>query len=355
MSMDDFYTTIVIGGGQAGLAAGYYLAQRGERFTILDENRRTGEAWRRRWDSLRLFTPGKYNGLPGLPFPGDDFCFPTKDEAADYLEQYARQFNLPVQHNVKVTQLARGEAGFAVSTSAGSFSARTAIIATGPYQRPYTPPFARGLEPELQQMHSSAYCNPGQIAGQKILVVGAGNSGAEISLELARAGKQVWLAGADVGRIPAGTLGRVLGGRPYWWLISRVLSVNTPMGRKMMDKVIHHGAPLIRASREEVSAAGIERTPRVTGVLEGQPQLDGGRSLAVDGIIWATGFRPDYGWIDLAVFAANGFPRHRRGVVAEAPGLYFVGLPFQSALSSALLGGVGEEARWVVGQMRTSI
>lgn len=352
MSMDNFFSTIVIGGGQAGLAAGYYLAQQDERFTILDENRRTGEAWRRRWDSLRLFTPSKFNGLPGLPFPGDDFYFPTKDEAAEYLEGYVQAFNLPVQHNVRVTQLARGAAGYQLSTNAGSMSARNVIIATGPYQRPSTPPFAREMDGEIQQMHSSAYCNPGQIAGQKILVVGAGNSGAEISLELARAGKQVWLAGADVGRIPADKLGRVLGGRPYWWLISRVLSVNTPVGRKMMGKVIHHGAPLIRASLEEVSAAGIQRTPRVSGVLEGQPRLDDGRSLAVDGIIWATGFRPDYGWIDVPVLDADGYPRHRRGVVDEAPGLYFVGLPFQTALSSALLGGVGEEARRVVGLIR---
>lgn len=214
MSMDESYQTIVIGGGQAGLAAGYFLAQQDERFAILDENKRNGEAWRNRWDSLRLFTPSKYNGLPGMPFPKLDFYFPTKDEVADYLEAYAREFKLPVLHGVKVEALTRNNQGYRLSTGAGSFHARNVIVATGPYQKPYTPGFAQELDPAILQVHSSAYCNPAQIPVQNVLVVGAGNSGAEIGLELARAGKRVWLAGRDVGRIPADRVGRVLGGRP---------------------------------------------------------------------------------------------------------------------------------------------
>jgi putative flavoprotein involved in K+ transport len=351
MSMDESFQTIVVGGGQAGLAAGYFLAQRGEGFTILDENKRTGQAWRSRWDSLRLFTPAKYNGLPGMPFPGADFYYPTKDEVAGYLEAYAGQFRLPVHHGVKVEALTRRDPGYRLSTTAGSFYARNVIVATGPYQKPSTPAFARQLDPAIVQLHSSSYCNPQQIPVQNILVVGAGNSGAEIGLELARAGKRVWLAGKDVGRIPADKLGRVLGGRPYWWFVSRLLSVNTPIGRKMRAKVLFHGAPLIHVSRQEVVEAGIESTPRVSGVQVGKPQLEDGRSLPAEGVIWATGFRPDYNWIDLPVFDEHGYPRHRRGVVPEAPGLYFVGLPFQTALSSALLGGAGAEARDIVRQM----
>jgi putative flavoprotein involved in K+ transport len=182
-------------------------------------------------------------------------------------------------------------------------------------------------------------------------VVGAGNSGAEIGLELARAGKRVWLAGRDVGRIPADRLGKAFGGRLYWWIISRVLSVDTPIGRKMKSNVHYHGAPLIRASRQEIVDAGVESTPRVSGIRFGKPQLEDGRSLSVDGVIWATGFRPDYKWINLPVFDETGYPRHRRGIIQEAPGLYFVGLLFQTALSSALLGGVGAEARYIVQQM----
>jgi putative flavoprotein involved in K+ transport len=199
MSMDQSYQTIVIGGGQAGLAAGYFLAQRGNGFAILDEHKRTGEAWRNRWDSLRLFTPSKYNGLPGSPFPKPDFYFPTKDEVADYLEEYAGHLSLPVRHGIKVEALSRSDQGYRLSTSAGSFHARNVIVATGAYQKPYTPAFAGELDPAILQLHSSAYCNPQQVTVQNLLVVGAGNSGVEISLELARAGKRVWLAGSDVG------------------------------------------------------------------------------------------------------------------------------------------------------------
>lgn len=352
MSIDGTFQTIVIGGGQAGLAAGYFLTQQGASFAILDENMRAGEAWRRRWDSLRLFTPSQYNSLPGMPFPKPNFYFPTKDEVADYLEAYARQFNLPVRHNVSVRALSRGEPGYRAETSAGSLSARNVIVATGAYQKPHTPAFARELDPAIFQLHSSAYCNPQQVRGQNVLVVGAGNSGAEIALELARAGKRVWLAGPNVGRIPADKLGKAFGGRLYWWFISRVLSVNTPIGRKMRSKVVYHGAPLIRASRQELAQAGVESAQRVTGAQAGRPALADGRSLPADAVIWATGFRPDYHWIDLPVFDEHGYPRHQRGVVAESPGLYFAGLPFQTALSSSLLGGVGEEARYITGQIR---
>lgn len=351
MSREETFETVVIGGGQAGLAAGYYLARRGSSFAILDENPRTGDSWRRRWDSLRLFTPAKYNGLPGMPFPGEDFYFPTKEEAASYLEAYARQFHLPVKQPVKVNALARGEEGYRLSTSAGELAARNVIVATGAYRRPHTPAFARDLDPAIWQVHSSAYCNPAQVPAQNVLVVGAGNSGAEIALDLARAGKRVWLSGRDVGRIPADKLGRILGGRPYWFLTSRVLSLRTPIGRKMAEVVHAHGAPWIRAKPEELAQAGIERASRVAGVLSGRPQLEDGGSLPVEGVVWATGYRPDYAWIDLPVFDEQGYPRHRRGVVPEAPGLYFVGLLFQTALSSALLGGVGEEAEYIVKQL----
>lgn len=351
MSMDETFETIVIGGGQAGLAAGHFLAQRGDGFAILDENKRTGAAWRNRWDSLRLFTPSKYNGLPGMLFPKPDFYFPTKDEVADYLEEYVRQFRLPVRYGVKVEALSRNGHGYRLSTNNGGFNARNVIVATGPYQKPYTPSFARELDPAILQVHSSSYCNPRQIPVQNILVVGAGNSGAEISLELARAGKRVWLAGRDVGRIPADKLGKAFGGRLYWWFISRVLSVDTPIGRKMKSKVLYHGAPLIRANRQEVIDAGIESTPRVSAVQSGKPQLEDGRVLPAEGVIWATGFRPDYKWINLPVFDEQGYPRHQRGIVPEAPGLFFVGLPFQTALSSALLGGAGVEAAYIVRQI----
>ncbi len=351
MSIHEPTQTIVIGGGQAGLAAGYFLTQQGHSFTILDENKCAGDVWRSRWDSLRLFTPSKYSSLPGSRFPQADFYFPTKDEVADYLEAYAGQFHLPVQHGVKVETLTRSDKGYRVITSAGSLDAKKVIIATGPFQKPKIPAFAQKLDAHILQIHSSAYYNPGRIPVQNILVVGAGNSGTEIALELARSGKRVWLAGRDVGRIPADKLGRVFGGGLYWWFINGVLNVKTPIGRKMRTKVLYQGAPLISSSRRQVLEAGIESTPRVSAVLSGKPQLEDGRSLPAEAVIWATGFVPDYKWIDLPVFDEYGYPRHQRGVILEAPGLYFVGLPFQTALSSSLLGGVGVEAKYIVNQM----
>lgn len=191
MSIDATGQTIIIGGGQAGLAAGYYLALHNTSFIILDENVHTGDTWRRHWDSLRLFTPSRYNRLPGMPFPGDDFYFPTKDEVADYLEEYAKGFKLPVQHGVKVKELTRTGREYQVSTNLERLTAQSVIVATGAYQKPHTPSFAGELDPAIVQLHSSAYCNPQQLPSPNILVVGAGNSGAEISLELARAGKKV--------------------------------------------------------------------------------------------------------------------------------------------------------------------
>ncbi|MBN1964177.1 MAG: NAD(P)-binding domain-containing protein [Anaerolineae bacterium] len=346
--MTTTYNTIVIGGGQAGLAAGYFLTQQGEEFVILDGASATGETWRKRWDSLRLFTPSLFDSLPGMPFPKPDDYAPTKDEVADYLTVYAETFHLPVRHGVKVSGLARNGVGYQILATDAHYSARHVIIATGAYQQPRVPAFAGELGAGIHQLHSSAYRNPEQVTAGTVLVVGAGNSGAEIALELAHAGKQVWLAGRDVGRIPADALSKLLGSRTYWWLLGRVLSVDTPIGRKMRSNVLYHGNPLIRGARKNVISAGVKCTPRVSGIQSGQPHLEDGQVLPVEAVIWATGFRPEYSWIDLPVFDERGFPRHRRGVVQEAPGLYFVGLHFQTAITSALLGGVGQDAGAIV-------
>jgi putative flavoprotein involved in K+ transport len=348
----EWYDTIVIGGGQAGLAAGYFLKRVGDDFIILEKNPRTGDSWRSRWDSLRLFTPSQMNGLPGKPYPSPVNYFPAKNEVADYLEGYASQFNLPIMHGMEVETLSRNSNGYEVTTSKSRFHAKNVIVASGPFQSASSPAFASELDPAIFQLHSSAYRNPQQVPADSVLVVGAGNSGAEIALELVKAGRQVWLAGRDVGHVPANSpLGRAFNGRPMWWFMSHVLSVNTPIGRKMRPGMLQHGTPLGRAQRQEIEQAGVELTPRVKGIKSGKPEIEGGRLLPVDGVIWATGLRPDYRWIHLPIFDEHGFPRHWRGVVQEAPGLYFVGLVFQTALSSSLLGGVGADAGYIVNQI----
>jgi putative flavoprotein involved in K+ transport len=346
------FDTIVIGGGQAGLAAGYHLARQGGNFTILDAWPHTGDAWRKRWDSLHLFTPSQLDGLPGKPFPKPVNYLPAKDEVADYLEDYTAQFQLPIRHGVKITELKRSGGSYQITAGASSFEAAKVIVATGPYQAPYTPSFAGELDPSILQYHSSAYRSPGRIPVQSILVVGAGNSGAEIALDLSRAGKRVWLAGRDVGKLPVNSgIGRAFGGRLFWLVASKVMSVDTPIGRMVKRNAFIHGVALGRARRPEIAAAGVDLTPRVSGIHSGKPQIEDGRVLPAECVIWATGFRPDYGWINLPILDKQGYPRHSRGVVQDAPGLYFVGLLFQTALSSSLLGGVGADAAYISRQI----
>lgn len=346
------YRTIIIGGGQAGLAVGYYLAQRGENFIILDQNARSGDVWRSRWESLHLFTPSQFNSLPGMPISKPKNYFPSKDEVADYLENYAEHFSLPIRHNTKVECLNRGSQGYQITTNTASYSARNVIIATGPFQQPSIPKFASQLDAHMLQLHSSAYCNPEQIPANSVLVVGAGNSGAEIALELSKAGKKVWLSGRDVGRIPANSpLGKIFDGRLVWWIMTHMMTVDTPIGRKMQAEAEHHGTPLGRVKRDEIAAEGIILSPRISGVHSGKPQLETGEILPAEGVIWATGFKPDYRWIDLPIFDEHGYPRHSRGVAQGAPGLYFIGLLFQTGLSSSLLGGVGKDAAYITDQV----
>ena len=349
---DETFDTIVIGGGQAGLAVGYFLSQQRQNFIILDKYPRSGDSWRCRWDSLRLFTPSQFDSLPGLPYPHANNYFPTKDEIADYLETYARHFNLPVRHNTRVTSLSQSGQGFQVAAGDSILNAQNVVIATGPYQVPHIPALSSELDPSIFQLHSNAYHNPGQIPGKSVLVVGAGNSGAEIGLELVQAGRQVWLAGRDVGRIPANSpIGKILGRRLIWWLTTYVMTLDTPVGRKIHANLELGGTPLGRATREELARSGIELTPRLAAVREGKPQLEDGRPLTIDSIVWATGFRPDFHWVELPIFDAHGYPSHSRGIVPGVPGLYFVGMPFQTGLASSLLGGVGKDAADIAAQI----
>jgi putative flavoprotein involved in K+ transport len=347
---DRQFGTVVIGGSQAGLAVGYHLMQRGLPFVILDENGRIGDAWRRRWDSLRLFTPGHYDGLPGMPFPGSLSAYPTKDETADYLEAYAREFKLPVRTGVKVDRLSRAGDRFMVICGEHTLFAENVVVATGAYNNPRVPPFARELDESIVQLHSKEYRNPSQIQGGGVLVVGAGNSGAEIAVELAPH-HHTWLSGRDTGQEPtrAGSLPDHLF-TPFMWLMATRLTVKTRFGRKLRDHFLDppRGIPLGRVRRKDFAPAGIKRVPRMAGVKNNYPMLEDGRVLKVSNVIWCTGFTPDYDWIDLSLPIQNGIPSHDRGIVVSCSGLYFVGLPFLYSLSSALLGGVGRDAKHIV-------
>jgi len=335
------YDTIVIGGGQAGLAVGHHLAKRDIDFVILDGAPRVGDSWRHRWDSLRLFTPARYSGLPGMPFPAAPEHFPDKDQVADYLERYAERFDLPVRTSTHVSALRRGGADFVLDTSEAQFTARNVVVATGPFQRPRVPPMAKQLRADIHQLHSHAYRNPFELPEGDVLVVGAGNSGAQIALELSRS-RMVTLAGRDIARLPRTLLGADIF-RWVWPVFGR-LHLGTRLGRRLRDRT-RAGDPLIGGAPRDFAAHGIRRVGRVTEVRDGLPYAgDGVVSARV--VLWATGYAPDVGWIQLPGTQGNGVPGHERGV-AQPPGLYFVGLRFLYRQSSALLGGVGEDAAFI--------
>jgi putative flavoprotein involved in K+ transport len=341
---------VVIGAGQAGLSVGYHLSRLGVRFVILDANKRVGDTWRRRWDSLKLFTSAKFDGLDGMPFPAPPDSFPTKDEMADYLETYANHFDLRVENGVTVDRVTRQDGRYIVIAGARRFEADHLVVAMATYQRGKVPPFARDLDPGIVQLHSSGYRNLSQLKDGAVLVVGAGNSGAEIAMETARA-HATWMSGRDVGEVPfriAGLPARLFLARLVLrFLFHRVLTLDTPMGRKARPSIISKGGPLIRTKASDLAAAGVKRVGRIAGVGDGKPLLEDGRVLDVANVIWCTGFHPGLSWIDLPVFDEDGEPRHERGVVAGEPGLYFVGLHFLYAFSSTMIHGVGRDARYI--------
>jgi putative flavoprotein involved in K+ transport len=341
------FNVVIIGAGQAGLSVGYHLARLGIPFVILDANKRIGDSWRKRWDSLRLFTPARYDGLDGMRFPGSSNRFPTKDEMADYLEAYAAHFKLPVRMGVKVERVTRSGNTYVISAGDHTYEAEHVVVAMATYQRGVTPPFAKDLGPAIRQLHSSDYRSPSQLNAGGVLIVGAGNSGAEIAVEVAR-DHPTWMSGRDTGHAPI-RLNRFIGRRVlapllFRVIFHRVLTTSTRLGRKVRPHVIHRGAPLIRVRSEELAAAGVKRIARISGIRDGLPMLADGPVLEVANVIWCTGFHPGFSWIDLPIFGEDGEPAHERGVVANEPGFYFIGLHFLYAFSSTMIHGIGRDA-----------
>jgi putative flavoprotein involved in K+ transport len=341
---------IVIGAGQAGLSVGYHLKKLGLEFRILDANARVGDSWRQRWDSLRLFTPNRFNGLDGMPFPGPRYAFPTKDEMADYLESYAAHFQLPVLHGQRVNRLRREGARYVAVTDSGQYEADHVVVAMASYQGPKVPAFADALSPDIVQLHSSEYKSLSQLKPGGVLIVGTANSGAEIATETLTA-HPTWIAGRDVGQMPFDIknywVQRVVLPILFRLVFHRLLTVRTPMGRKIRGQMISAGLPRIRQRRSDLDQAGVTWVDKVTGVTDGRPRLADGRTLEVQNVIWCTGYNLGLSWIELPIFDASGEPRQTSGVVDGEPGLYFVGQHFQHSVSSTMIHGVGRDAAMI--------
>ena len=350
--MTEKFDTSVIGAGQAGLSAGSHLAKRGKPFVILDGADRVGGSWLNRWDSLTLFTPSIRDSLPGLEL-GGDYRFPSKDELLAYLERYVAELDLPVRLGVKVDGLFREGDGFRVTAGAQAYDADHVILATGAHRVPRTPAFAGELSGDIVQLHSTDYRNPGQLAPGPVLLVGAGNTGAEIAIDVAPT-HQVLLAGRTVGEIPIdirGWQGRAMF-PVLWWVWEHVLTERTRPGRKVQaERALGHGDPWIRQKEKDIEKAGVQRTSRITGVVDGRPQTEAGELLDVANVIWCTGFEADFGWLDLPGLDSSGRLANERGAVDGQPGLYVLGQEFQYMFNSHTVGGVGKDAAYVVAQL----
>ena len=342
---NDCLDVLVVGAGQSGLAVAWHLARNGSRFVVVDAATELGHAWRSRWDSLRLFSPSQYDGLPGMDFPAPTDTYPTKDQVADYLATYAATFDLPVLLYCKVTRLERLDDRFAVHTSQGTLRARQVVIATGAFQQPVIPPLATGLPHTVVQLHSADYRNPTQLPDGPVVVVGAGNSGLQIAAELADGHDVTVAVGARSLQLPQ----RILGKDLFWWLTT--LRVITKTADSFLAKRMRaRGDLVIGSSVKALRRAGVQIRPRVVSTSRNGLLFADGTTVLPTSVVWATGFRTDYSWIDIPGVVTDGTVAHRRGVSA-VPGLYFLGLPWQHTRGSALLGFVQHDAAWLAHQI----
>lgn len=347
----EWVDTVVVGGGQAGLIVGRELQKRGVDFVILDASERVGDAWRHRWDSLRLFTQAFMNSLPDMEFPGNKNEFVGKDEVADFLERYAKEMELPVRSSIRVERVSHDGEEFVVESTGGTLRSKNVVVAMADYQKPKVPPFADQLASSIRQMHSTEYRNPSQLSDGPVLVVGLGNSGADIAYDVAATRPTIVAGVAKGGAVPfklEGWFGRHIGTRLVRFGMVKVLNTSTPMGRRARPKLMASGPPLVRVRPKELKRAGVRMVGRIEGVRDGKPVSDGGEVIDAPNVIWCTGYRHGFDWVDLPVFDEHGSPRHTRGIVEDVPGLYFLGLFFLHAVWSETITGVQPDAQHVV-------
>jgi putative flavoprotein involved in K+ transport len=341
--------TLIVGAGQAGLSTAYWLGRLGCEALVVDAHARVGDQWRERYASLRLNTPAKFDGQPGMPFPAPRNSFPTGGELADYFEEYARRMQLQVRGSTVVTRVEpQADGTWLVTCTDTTFVAHQVVVATGGEQHPKVPDFAEQLDPGIRQLHSRDYRGPEQLLPGPVLVVGASQSGADLAAEAGTSGHRTWLSGHVRGEIPVPLMSRrarVLA--PFlWFLANHVLTLSTPIGRRARGGVRQGGTPLVRTRREDLLRAGVTLVEeRTVGVEDGKPRLADGRVLEVSTVLWCTGYRQDFSMVPADVIGPDGWPLQERGVVPGSPGLYFGGLLFQAGFYSMLVGGAARDSR----------
>lgn len=342
---------LVIGAGQAGLALAWYLNRAGARHLLVDAAPEIGHSWRTRWDSLRLFTPSQYDALPGTPFPAPADTHPTKDQVADYLAAYARTHDIPVRTGTRVHRLQRVDGRFVAQTNDGAaLTARQVVIATGAFHHPHIPTLDGSLDPDLPQLHSSQYRNPAQLPDRgRVLVVGAGNSGLQIAEELNASHEVVVAAGSH----PMAFAQRFAGRDLFWWLLKLGL-MNKPADSAIARRVRARGDIVIGSDRKQLARDGVRFHGRLVRADGRTVTFADGSNAQVDAVVWATGFRPDFEWIDADVTTPDGHLRHHEGRT-DLEGLWALGQPWQRTRGSALLGFVQHDAEHLAANITTQL
>jgi putative flavoprotein involved in K+ transport len=335
------FEVAIVGGGQAGLTMGYFLRQHGYRFVIFERGDSIAPAWRERWDSLTLFTPRRYSALPSVLFPGDPDGYPTRDEVITYLESYAETSELPIELNGEVRRLSLEGGRFVLEIDGRTVSADQVVVATGPFQTPFVPQLAHNLDAGVWQVHSTGYRRPGDVPDGTVLVVGGGNTGFQIAKELSATHEVLLSIGTRQKPLPQRIAGRDL----FWWLTKTHL-LSTSVESRLGSKLQHRDTLIGSSPRELRRRYGVELKPRAVEAAGRIVRFEDGSEVEVDAVIWATGYRPDFSWIDLPVLEPNGRLRHRRGVT-DVPGLYFLGLTWQWTRGSALIGWVKDDATFL--------
>ncbi|GAE36674.1 MULTISPECIES: flavin-containing monooxygenase [Bacillaceae] len=340
------YDVLVIGGGQAGLAVGYYLKKEQLQFLIIDEQERTGDSWRNRFDSLVLFTPRRYSALPGLALNGDPNGYPTKDEIADYLQDYADQFRLPISHNVKIQRLMKKESIFIVTMSNGkTYQAKQVIIATGAFHTPFTPSISHFVHPHIVQLHAVDYKNPKQIPTCEVLIVGAGNTGVQIAAELSNKCQVTLSSSKKMRFLPQQLFGKSI----FWWF--ELIGIYKVKSDTLIGELLKKNDPIIGGNFKQLRKKVII-AKRLIDFKGNTASFINGKQANFDTIIWATGYQNDYSWVKVdEVISNQSKPIHQRGITS-VKGLYFIGLSWQTKRGSALLQGVGEDAQYIVEKVK---
>lgn len=345
------YETIVIGAGQAGLTMGYYLKQHKGDFLIIDKGKAVGEVWRNRYDSLQLFTPRMYSSLPGLALEGKQHGFPIKNEVAEYLKSYSELMALPIQMDTEVLRVSKTESGFCIETTKDTFYTANIVVATGPFQTKQVPAYSSLLSKKIVQLHSSEYKNPSQLQKGNVLVVGGGNSGAQIAVELSE-DKETYLAISKKPRYFPLTIG---GKSVFWWFDK--LGILKVTNTSLIGNVIRKkGDPIFGAElKSAIKKGDIIVKGRVENALDNQITFEDSTTLEVSNIIWATGFQQEYEWLKVdGVIGGKKEIIHNRGI-SRVKGLYFLGLPWQSRRGSSLLQGVDYDAKYIIEHMKSTV